>query len=518
MKYYCTSNKKWSLLVFIPFVISTFFVLVSPARATESCTCFCATTNGAQTLSSATNAQQCMEKCPTEKNGQMLVCASGPDEYPSRDPWCFASENICQKYDGKLDTAYQPPQCLQGSFFCYPDPDSPNWKDTELSVSIGGVKTVKDLGEYIQLVYTWLLGSMGFIVIILIMFNGAKYVLSAGVAEAKNSIEGIKKAVTGLILLSCVAFLLQTVNPYLIRLAMPRLPLIQSVDLVGEGSCEYLKGTLHDGKDYLKVNGAFSDSPFVGKSYTLGNPPAGGLVCGAITEVVKDSDGQPALEGTTCQFEYCEEEGTRCFGRGAQAKCLSCKDIIPENIADTGVSPSAATCSNLTTPDVFDGNGDLVTKNYCFYTQDPGLVLSNLEVAGGTAITAGAALAATVFPPVGAAMVGGVLVSNVADIYKGTCAGLSLDCTKITSCSAYNGGDVEVYTGETDNELNDVGSGWLAGTVNMEYICSNDPCGAAVKDGDPNCVYSQSSNRCYESQAAIDLSEEIDAAQPLPGA
>ena len=140
-------------------------------------------------------------------------------------------------------------------------------------------------------------------------------------------------------------------------------------------------------------------------------------------------------------------------------------------------------------------------------------MLSNLE-----GIAAAASLASLSIPPVGAVVVGGVTLSNAADIYKGTCAGLSLECNKIQSCSDYNGGDVEVFTGETDNELNDVGPGWLSGSVNMQTVCTNDPCGAAQKDGVSNCVYSESSNRCYQSQSAADLSEEIDSTQAIPGA
>ena len=491
------------LIVSLPFVLSTVFVFATPVEAASTCTCFCATTTGAQTLASATTAETCADKCPDEKDGQMLVCAAGPDEYPSRDPWCFSSESMCVKYNGKLNTEYQPPQCLQGSHFCLPDPDLTG--GITLSVAIGDIVHVDDLGEYVGLVYIWLIGTMSTIAIILIMFYGVQYVLSAGMSEAANATKGIQRSVIGLILLLSVSFLLSTINPYLVRLQMPQLPLIQSVDLVGEGSCEYLRGTLHNGEDYTVQNGAITDSPFVGTPYTMESPTSG-TSCGSIAEVTKDSEGQDVLEGTTCQFEYCpdDEDGntTRCFGRGSSAQCFSCRDILPEEIDETGVSPSVTTCENLTAPDEYTGDGKtLVTKNYCFYTQDPGLVLSNLE-----GIAAAASLASLSIPPVGAVVVGAVTLSNAADIYKGTCAGLSLDCQKIKArgCSGYNQGDVEVYTGETDNELTDVGSGWLSGSVNMEYICTNDPCDAAGVDG--SCGFSESSNTCYSPSRSTDAS------------
>lgn len=482
----------------------------------EDCDCFCAVRNeGALKIPDKVSADACHSKCEdTYEGSMMLICARSAAEYPSQDPWCWASASACEAapYNGYVDTDYQPPQCLEGSFFCYPDPAK--YDKYDLEVSIGDMVSVSDLGAYIGNVYRWILGSIIIIITILIMVRGAQYALSAGATDAKKAIAGIKKAIIGLVLFLSVAFILSTVNPYLLRLQVPQTPMIRQVDLVGSQSCEYLQGTMA-GKDYLIVNGALSDSPYAGGNgpYMFQNATSGRKACGTVAEVVAPSNSPAVVpEGTTCTYEYCETAGERCFGNGANAKCLSCLDMIPELESEAGVNITSENCVALSPPTTVDGNQNRIQYNECFYTRDPGLIISNIEGVFSGAATIGA----TMFnPPLGALVAAGFATDQGMDILNGTCSLLTLECPSIQSCEDLNTDKIDVRSGakETDQELNDLWHTGLSGSVNMQYVCGNigSLCGNGL-----SCYYNSESNRCYSSKAASDLIDEINNAQALP--
>ncbi len=83
----------------------------------------------------------------------------------------------------------------------------------------GGQIRVTWLGEYIQGVYTYLLGGALAIAIVLVMVRGAQYVLAAGGASnTQKAMDGIKAAAVGLVLLLSVSAILYVVNPQLLNL------------------------------------------------------------------------------------------------------------------------------------------------------------------------------------------------------------------------------------------------------------------------------------------------------------
>jgi|GEM_PF-1112593 hypothetical protein len=87
------------------------------------------------------------------------------------------------------------------------------------------------LGEYIQGVYTYLLGAALAIAIVLVMARGVQYVLAAGGASTQKAMEKIKAAAMGIVLLLSVTTILYIVNPQLTDLDSIILDTVEMVEI-----------------------------------------------------------------------------------------------------------------------------------------------------------------------------------------------------------------------------------------------------------------------------------------------
>ena len=74
------------------------------------------------------------------------------------------------------------------------------------------------LADYINAIYSWMLGAGITIAIVLIMVGGMQYTLSAGGSDVGKAKERITNAVSGLILLLFVFLILHVINPQLTQL------------------------------------------------------------------------------------------------------------------------------------------------------------------------------------------------------------------------------------------------------------------------------------------------------------
>jgi hypothetical protein len=114
---------------------------------------------------------------------------------------------------------------VMASWFAYPGSAQADEADADpyvrspvsaytLEQPFGGVSSVKDIGEYIQLVYQFALGIVGIIAVVLIMLGGLRWVAAAGnesaIGEAK---EIITSAVTGLVIALLSYTILFFINP-----------------------------------------------------------------------------------------------------------------------------------------------------------------------------------------------------------------------------------------------------------------------------------------------------------------
>jgi hypothetical protein len=291
--------------------------------------------------------------------------------------------------------------------------------------------------------------------------------------------------------------ILYTVNPRLVRLQVPSLPMVKRVEIIsGAQSCEYLYGEYKAGvlagHQYNVASGAPKDSPYVGKPYTIDDTDSDAIVgigaqkCGSISVVKSDSSGTAVAEGTTCQYEACDEQGMLCVGSGKSAECMTCQDVT----GTSSISPSTAVCAALTQPDLLSNNPEdpatYQKKNYCFYTIDPALTISTSTLAAAALIPVTGGLSLTAYTALG------YTEDQAKTALKGACAEVSLDCSKINKCSDYDQQQATTNGGADDNELEDIRyEGIFANSVNLLTVCGEDPCGAGEKEGGEggSCVF-----------------------------
>jgi type IV secretory pathway VirB2 component (pilin) len=399
----------------------------------------------------ASNITSCRTLCDSVAGSRILNWADDPSQYPSSNLACFESAEECEGYDGTWDSKFQPEECLPNWHYCYPNTSI----STTLQVEIGGTTTVADLGEYINVAYSYLRGIGFTIAVVFIMVAGLQYVFAANSGNVGKAKTRLMNAVTGFVLLFLVALILRTVNPRLLLLDPPKFPKVKTIEfLMGGSSCE----------DLLEKDST-------GGQYKLGetsNGPLGKTWCGSVAEVEKDRKGADVADGVTCQYKTCATEGTSCYGYGDDAKCLRCEDIVPGN--STGVEPSRGVCTSFTYENVTESfghnaGGGMIMRTHpeamCIWSQEPGLV------------------------------------DNVVDSTVGTCAKVDIDCSKIDSCTDYG---TMLLTNVQEDErwmcvdplvgrvAGAVGAGGYGSSTTFSEFCKSDPC-AAAPSGDSCMVY-----------------------------
>jgi hypothetical protein len=129
----------------------------------------------------------------------------------------FERDSKCQQTDTQV----------QG--FCYTKS-----KPVTLSIKIGDRQQVIDLGEYLAAVYTYAASVAGIFAVIMMMIGGFQWMSArdnpSSVAAAKDRIQN---ALIGLGLTLFAFLMLQTVNPDLVLLRLPKIPIIKGIQFAG---------------------------------------------------------------------------------------------------------------------------------------------------------------------------------------------------------------------------------------------------------------------------------------------
>ncbi|MBI2475584.1 hypothetical protein HYV69_04160 [Candidatus Uhrbacteria bacterium] len=413
------SIKLFPLLAMMVLFLSPFAV-----QAETTCACFCATKNGAV---QASDAKVTPDKCESlcEKSGSdFLSCAKTAREYPGNNALCFTAVD-CEKVKGKL-SATQPPECPTGMKNCFPGSQAVKAK---LNVKIGTLETVEDLGTYVSAVYSWMLGAAAVIAVVFIMIGGLQWVLSAGgassVATAKSR---IKNGIVGLLLLISVSLILQTVNPELLKLQVPKPSLLRQI-VLADSSCEKL----------------------VQEGYTIETEQSAKKECGTSAIIKKDPSGNAVADGLTCQYTKCAKGA--CVGGPGNEQCVECRYVSAGNPSSPG-SASPSVCKMMETSVYEDQitNGIRYLKNATYCTFGKG----------------------------GLAGVEGLQTSTDVSITHDACLEYKVDCHSINDCEGYDDIKVDYYNNGslTTGELRDVNE-----TV-FGFLCISDPCGVKGKSSD----------------------------------
>jgi hypothetical protein len=371
-------------------------------------------------MTSATCASTCQGK-----GERVAAFACTANQYPSRTLNCFSAAQ-CTDVAGKWDSDFQPPECTNGFHYCYAD--SSTAAKVKLQVSIGSLTSPKDLGDYVAAAYQWMISAATLIAIVFTMVGGLQWAFGATSAEQIGKAKKrIMNGVIGLILLLSAYLILATVNPNLLSLKVPSFPMIKTVSLVDNASCDELIEEGYEVDDGGKVH-----------------------ECGTVGTVKTDNNGAAVADGTVCNFSKCPSDRQVCIP-GEKPTCMLCEELVYNNSV-LPVTPSLCAAFNalpaydteqvLTkgsfTPVSGSNKGKTITwdqqvyQKYeqCFYTRDA-------DGGGG-------------FP---------------LDL-RGACARLVVNCAGINTCSEYDT-NTFVFSGSTSNNvaLNSIDLGKNSGLV-----------------------------------------------------
>jgi hypothetical protein len=137
------------------------------------------------------------------------------------------SKSDCMKKTENCQACFEAQETFCGANrgFCYAKP-----VPATLEISLGGLSEVTDPAQYISQLYQWTISITGILAGIMIMLGGLLYLTAGGSPErVSNAKSYISNALIGLILALTSYFLLQTVNPALLNLRFPKVPLVQAV-------------------------------------------------------------------------------------------------------------------------------------------------------------------------------------------------------------------------------------------------------------------------------------------------
>ncbi len=350
------------------------------ARAADVPACFCYVNDkGAMKTDGPTDAKKCGTKCAT-KYGDSLAgafWAENYSSYPGANLRCWEKKTDCESNldgdsAGTIDGAWarsQPAECLPKSSYCYSADTSP----TYLNVSIAGKRQIINFAEYISVVYNYLMGFAMTVAIVFLMVGGVRYVLG-GVSE--KAIKGAKdmmtKSVEGFVLLMFAYVILYTVNPQLIKLQVPKMPMLRQVTIMDGNDCGTILGLENgakpgDVKTALSVNasdtyGSNAKATTDGAALRYEGEP----VCGTTAEVLAGMGGLPVADGKTCNFSYCADS-KGCAVISGKGQCMACEAITDTNTL--GITPSNDVCTAIKYPET-QFSGTIIPSALCVYSND----------------------------------------------------------------------------------------------------------------------------------------------------
>ena len=196
---------------------------------------------------------------------------------------------------------------------------------TTASVSFGGKREFKNIGEYIQVIYSYALRIAAILAVVVIIIAGAQYMTSGGNSEMINSAKKrIMGALVGLFIAYMSYFILSSINPALVSLRLPQVWLVRKVILSTEFCADVpndIKLASADNLNALssveEVKKAFSQvTDFNIALSQINNTDE--LQCGK-RFLVKDSGG------AMCLGDFCDDGICYMGGGGSDEEPYSCR-------------------------------------------------------------------------------------------------------------------------------------------------------------------------------------------------
>jgi len=273
----------------------------------------------------------------------LLVKAAEPERNPAYDPGCWR-EAMCRTFtecEAPLPCWEKDPACGGSESEwgrCYP-----KTAPIKLQIKLQGAEEVVDIADYIAKLYTYTVSVGGILATVMIIFGGIIYLTAGGnpsrITQAK---EYISNALIGSVLLFTSYLLLQTINPDLVKLSMPRVYLIRPRSLLTQFCNElYPISTILNTSlppterraavDYLRQNPlkfAKADKPFDEIQETDYN-----IIVSEVEDLKKLSCAQKFYEYTageqSCIGSGCAEPNKDCVIAGGSPgnESWSCQEV-----------------------------------------------------------------------------------------------------------------------------------------------------------------------------------------------
>src|SRR3989338_829662 len=99
----------------------------------------------------------------------------------------------------------------------------------KLGVRVGGQQFVPDLGAYIRIVYRWAVPFAAILAVVVIMVAGLMWIVSGAADQKATAQQWIRNALIGLLLALGSYVILQTINPDLVALRLPRAYIVRQI-------------------------------------------------------------------------------------------------------------------------------------------------------------------------------------------------------------------------------------------------------------------------------------------------
>ncbi|MDO8462675.1 MAG: hypothetical protein Q7S96_00150 [bacterium] len=112
----------------------------------------------------------------------------------------------------------------------------------------GDVTAVANVGSYIAAIYRWAVPLAAVVAVVVIMVGGVLWMVGGAAGQVQRAKTFIMNAVIGLGLVLLSYLILQTVNPDLVQLSLPRTAIIRSVTLAEDICTELPEGTRFSAK------------------------------------------------------------------------------------------------------------------------------------------------------------------------------------------------------------------------------------------------------------------------------
>lgn len=319
----------------------------------ESCECFCGDQDtGASSAGPFDSANECAQFCADVGSifSTALVyvgCYTNEDMYPENNNLCWTLDE-CTEYPIEISGSTYNGEWGEQSAYCSNKPVTGEAMGycygplipVVLNVPIMGVTQVGSIGDYVNIVYKYLIPAAAMFAALMFTIAGFQYMTAGGDKSAVSKAKGrMVNTVVGLVLIMSVYTIAYLIDPRLTRFNELRPPLVKKAVMIDDSTtCEALfgYGFCIDGtcpSDEVSIQGE----------------------CGNKGEITGDDELELNIAnapevGDECMYSGCSDNADVCIIKGDNSGgiCAACNEVSGMNDG-LGITPSESTCSQIAT-------------------------------------------------------------------------------------------------------------------------------------------------------------------------